>query len=273
MLHRTRRSGTARGVAAVVLALLLGGPVVLLLLGALGRPGLPPPDGLDLWPGEPRWRNLVDVAAIVPLGRQMLNSLLVVTVAVPVTVLVASLAGFAVVTAGRRTRVWLVAASVAALLVPSAAMWVPRVVLLDRLGLTDRTLVVAYPALLGTSPILVLLFALAYSRVPRTLLEAARLEGLTPLRTWRTVALPLARPAALAVAMLAFVFHWSNLVDPLLLLASEETWPVALGVRALSTLEPTLYPLFLSGALLASLPPVAAFVLAQRALFRGTVGV
>jgi multiple sugar transport system permease protein len=247
-------------------------PVVLLLLGSLHRPGLPPPDGLDLWPSDPRGANYRDAGALVPLGRQLLNSLVIVTVAVPVTVLVASMAGFAVVAARRRTRLVLVVVSVCALLVPSAALWVPRVVLLDRLGLTDRTVAVAFPALLGTSPFLVLLFALAYSRVPRELFEAARLEGLSPWRTWRTVALPLARPAAFAVAMLAFVFHWSNVVEPLLLLSHEDGWPVALGVRTLSTLEPTLYPLFLAAAALATVPPVAAFLLAQRALFRGTVG-
>lgn len=68
------------------------------------------------------------------------------------------------------------------------------------------------------------------------------------------------------------LLHWSNVVEPLLLLSREESWPVALGVRSLSTLEPTLYPLYLSAALLATVPPVLAFVLAQRALFRGTVG-
>jgi len=152
------------------------------------------------------------------------------------------------------------------------AQTIEQVALLDRLGLTDRTVVVAFPALLGTSPFLVLLFALAFSRIPTSLLEAASLEGLSPVRTWRTVALPLTRPAVFAVAMLAFVFHWSNVVEPLLLLSREESWPVALGVRSLSTLEPTLYPLFLSGALIATVPPVVAFSLAQRALFHGTVG-
>ena len=264
--------GAARPLAALVLALIFAGPAVLLLLGALHQPGLPPPDGVDVVPETPRWQNLSDATLLVPLGRQLLNSALVVSIAVPVTVLVASLAGFAVVTAGRRARAALVVVTVMALVVPSSALWVPRVVLLERLGLTDRTAVVAFPALMATSPFLVLLFALAYSRIPATLIDAARLEGLSAMRTWRTVALPLARPATVAVAMLAFVFHWSNIVEPLLLLSREESWPVALGVRSLSTLEPTLYPLFLSGALLATVPPVLAFSLAQRALFRGTVG-
>jgi multiple sugar transport system permease protein len=265
------RGDWARTGAALLLALVLAGPVLLLMLGALHQPGQPPPDGVDVWTGDPRWRNLRDVFSVVPLWRQLASSVLVVSVAVPLTVLVASLAGFAIVSASRRTRVGLVAVSVAALAVPAAALWVPRVVLLDRMGLDDRTVVVAFPALLGTSPFLVLLFALAYARIPRSLIDAARVEGLSPVRTWLTVALPLARPATFAVAMLAFVFHWSNVVEPLLLLSSEETWPVALGVRSLSTLEPTLYPLFLSGALVATIPPVLVFMVAQRALFRRTV--
>ena len=272
MVRRGGWHGAVRPLVALALALLFAGPVVLLMLGALQQPGLPPPDGVDVVPETPRWQNLSDATLLVPLGRQLLNSALVVSIAVPITVLVASLAGFAVVTAGRRTRTALVVVTVAALVVPSSALWVPRVVLLERLGLTDRTAVVAFPALMATSPFLVLLFALAYSRIPPNLIDAARLEGLSAIRTWRTVALPLARPATVAVAMLAFVFHWSNVVEPLLLLSREESWPVALGVRSLSTLEPTLYPLFLSGALLATVPPVLAFALAQRALFRGTVG-
>lgn len=266
------RHGRTRAAAVVVLCAVLGAPLLLMLLGALRRPGLPPPDGFDVWPEQPRWANFDDAATIVPIGRQLLNSLLIVSVAVPVTVLLASLAGYAAVAAGRRGRAVVVGVSVAALLVPASALWVPRVVLLDLLGLTDRTVVVAFPALMATSPFLVLLFALAYARVPRALFEAAAVEGLSPLRTWRTIAVPLARPAAFAVAMLAFVFHWSNVVEPTLLLAEEEKWPLSLGVRSLAALEPTLYPLFLAGAFLATVPAVLVFLLAQRALFTGAVG-
>ena len=72
--------------------------------------------------------------------------------------------------------------------------------------------------------------------------------------------------------MLAFVYHWSNVVEPLLLLSREESWPVALGVRSLSTLSRPCTPCSSVGALIATIPPVVAFSLAQRALFRGTVG-
>ncbi|MGH3356159.1 MAG: carbohydrate ABC transporter permease, partial [Nocardioidaceae bacterium] len=216
--------------------------------------------------------NYLDVASIVPLAQQLLNSLTIVVVAVPVTVLVASGAAFAIVAGHPLVRRWLLAVSLVALMVPASALWVPRVVLYELLGLTDHTLVAAVPALMATTPFFVLLLALAYSRIPRSLFEAAAVEGLSPLRTWRTVVLPVTWPATCAVGVLAYVFHWSNLVEPLLLIAQEERWPVSLGLRTLASFEPTFYPLLLAASVIVTLPAVAAFVLVQRAFFNRTLG-
>ena len=268
----TRREAAAYGVGAGVITLVFLAPLVLMVLGSLRQPGLPPPDGFDLWPDPARWRNFVDVTDVVPLLRQLLNSLLVVAVAVPVTIAIASWAAFVITTGARRTRRLLIALSLVTLMVPASALWVPRVVLLENLGLTDHTLVVAVPALMATTPFFVLLLALAYHRIPRSLFDAAAVEGLSAWRTWRTVGLPLTRPATFAVAVLAFVFHWSNLVEPLLLLADESTWVVSLGLQTLAAYEPTFYPLLLSGAVIATLPAVLFFVLAHRAFFTRTLG-
>lgn len=262
----------ARVVASSVVALLFASPLVLMVLGSFRRPGLPPPDGLELVPASPRPRNYVDATTVVPLMRQLVNSLTVVAVAVPVTVLFASLAGFAIVTATPRTRRALVTLSLLAMLVPASALWVPRTVILDQLGLTDRTLTVAAPALMATSPLYVLLFALALSRLPRSLFEAAQVEGLSPLRTWWRVAVPLSWPTAFGVGVLAFIVHWSNVVEPILWLSRERSWTAALGLRSLASLEPTFYPLLLAAAVIVTAPAVFLFALAQRAFFDRTLG-
>jgi multiple sugar transport system permease protein len=259
-------------VACAVVALVFVSPLVLMVLGSFRRTGLPPPDGLELLPDRPQARNYEDATIVVPLLRQLVNSLSVVAVAVPVTVLLASLAGFAIVTASPGTRRVLVGVSVLSMLVPVSALWVPRTVLLDQLGLTDRTLTVAAPALMATTPLYVLLFALALSRVPRSLFEAARVEGLSPWRTWWRVAVPLSWPTAFAVGVLAFVAHWSNVVEPILWLSREDSWTAALGLRSLAALEPTFYPLLLAAAVMVTAPAVLLFALAQRAFFDRTLG-
>lgn len=254
------------GVAA--LALLFTAPLIVMVLGSLGTPGLPPPDGsLDLIPDSARWRNYEDAATITPLASQVRNSMLVVAVAVPVSVLVASLGGFAIVTGSARLRRTLIVASVLALLVPAAALWVPRVVLLKSVGVAGHPLSVTFPALVGTSPLFVLLFAVSCHQIPRTIFDAARSEGLSAWRTWWAVALPLSRPAVFAVAALSFVAHWANVIEPLLLLTRAENQTAALGIRTLGSLEPTFYPIFLAGAVIVTVPAVTVFLLAQRAFF------
>ena len=261
-----------RRLTIAVVSLLLLAPLAFMVAGSLRRPGLPPPDGFELLPEPLNPRNYGDVSLFVPLWTYIRNSLIVAGVAVPVTVLVASWAGFAIATASPRTRRRLIGLSLVCLMVPVSALWVPRFVLFEWAGILDSFVPLMLPALMATSPFYVLLFALVYSRIPRELFEAAALERLSPVAIWRRVAWPLARPAAFAVAVLAFVFHWSNFVDPLLYLSDESLYTVPLGLRSLHALEPTLYPILMAASVMATLPGVVAFLLAQRAFFGKTVG-
>lgn len=251
----------------VALSALFLAPLVVMVLGSLQRPLQPPPDGLDLWPSPVEWGNYASVSAFMPLAQLFLNSVVLVVIAVPVTVVVTSMAGLAVVTARGRTRRWLLGLTVLMMLVPAAALWVPRVVLLRSLGLTDTRVTVALLALAGTTPFYVLLFALAFSRIPTSVLEAATLEGLSPYAVWRRIALPLARPAVVAVAALSFLYYWSTFMDPLTLVSSPDTWPLALGLRGLADMEAALYPVYLAAAVLVTAPALLVFAAAQRSFF------
>ncbi|GGS30489.1 hypothetical protein GCM10010171_25060 [Actinokineospora fastidiosa] len=242
-------------------------PLAVMALGSLQRPLQPPPDGLDLWPDPAEWANYAAVPRFMPVGRLLVNSLLLVVVAVPVTVVVTSMAGLAIAMARGRARRWLIGVSVLMLLVPAAALWVPRVVLLRGVGLADTPFTVALLALAGTTPFYVLLFALACSRIPTSLLEAATLEGLSPVAVWWRVALPLARPAVVAVAALSGLFYWSTFMDPLTLVSSPANWPVALGLRSLSEMEAALYPIYLAAAVVVTAPALIAFGIGQRSFF------
>lgn len=263
----------ARPIAIVLLSALFVAPLAFMITGSLRVPGLPPPDGFEWLPDPLRWENYRSVFGFVPLWSNIFNSLVVVSIAVPITVLVASWAGFAIATANARTQRRLIVLSLVALMVPLSALWVPRFVMFSWLGLTDTIWPLVAPALMATTPFYVLIFGLVYARIPKGLYEAARLEGLSPLAIWRRVALPLGRPATFAIAVLAFVWHWANFIDPLLYLSSESRYTLPLALRSLQTLEATNHPILLTGAVIATLPPVIAFLLAQRAFFAKTLDV
>lgn len=262
-----------RSFVAIALAVVFLTPLVFMVLGSMRTPGLAPPEGFELVPQDASWSNYRSVFAFVPLTRYLVNSLLIVAIAVPVTVVVASWAGFAIAASTPKVRRRLIIASVVALMVPTSALWVPRFAGFRWLGMIDTYWPLVAPALMATTPFYVLLFALAYARLPKTLFEAARLEGMSPFQIWRRVAWPLALPAAFAVAVLAFTWHWANFIDPLLYLSTNELFTVPLGLRALQTLEPTNHPILLAGSVIAALPPVVAFLVAQRSFFHKTLEV
>jgi multiple sugar transport system permease protein len=254
----------ARHAGGLLAALLFLPPLILMVTGSLREAGLPPPRGPELLPSPLAFDNYARAFELVDIGRYALNSLLVAAIAVPVAVVVASWAGFAMARLERRAQLALVAVSLVALMVPLTALLVPRFVMFRSLGLTDTYVPLLAPALLGMSPFYVLIFWWSFRRLPPDLFDAARLEGASPLHIWWRVAMPLVRPVTVAVTVLAFAFSWSNFLDPLIYLFDERLYTLPLGLKSLAALDRLNFPLLLAGSVVATVPVVAVFVLAQR---------
>lgn len=235
-----------------------------MVTGSLRKAGLPPPRTPELVPSEPTLESYRRAFELVDLARYTFNSALVVAIAVPLTLLFASWAGFAMARLPRRAGAWLVAASLVSLMVPITALLVPRFAIFSWLGLTDTYVPLVAPALIGMSPFYVLLFYWGFRRIPSELFEACRLEGLSPFTVWRRIALPLARPVTVAVAVLAAVFTWSNFLDPLIYLFDESSFTLPLGLRSLAQVDRQDFPLLLAGAVTATVPVIVAFLYVQR---------
>lgn len=256
--------GRWRHVPAALLATALLFPLVFMVTGSLRSAGLPPPRTPELVPSQVDLDNYRRAFELVDLARYTLNSAIVVSLAVPLTILVASWAGFAMARLPRRPAAVLVALSLVALMVPVTALLVPRFAIFRTLGLVDTYVPLVAPALIGTSPFYVLLFYWSFRRIPAELYDASRLEGLSPFAVWRRVAMPLVRPVTVAVAVLAAVFTWSNFLDPLVYLFDEDKFTLPLGLRSLAQLDRQNFPLLLAGAVTATAPVLVAFLYVQR---------
>ena len=84
------------------------------------------------------------------------------------------------------------------------------------------------------------------------------------MQTWRRVAMPLVRPVTAGVATLTFILTWSNFLEPLVLIYDRDRFTLPLALRSLATLDPSNFPVFLAGAVIATVPAVIVFALAQR---------
>ncbi|MFI5486183.1 carbohydrate ABC transporter permease [Micromonospora echinaurantiaca] len=260
--ERAARIWRTLGAAFVILVFVP--PLLLLVSGSLTEPGLPPSPTPQLVPEPVSTTGYQQAVELGGLLRASLNSVLVAVVAVPLSVLVAALAGFALARVAPRVTGTVVAASLVALMVPATALLVPRFAIFRTLGLTDTLVPLIAPALVGTSPLYVLVYYLAFRALPADLYDACLVEDLSPMRIWWRVALPLVRPVTAALTALTFVLTWSNFLDPLVYVYDRDLFTLPLALRSLSVLDPTNFPVFLAGAVLATAPALAVFVLAQR---------
>jgi multiple sugar transport system permease protein len=266
------RSGWIGGhLVPILVAALFLLPLLWMITASLREPGLPPPRSVEWLPTNPSPGNYAEVFELLPFGRYLLNSLAVVAMAVPLTILTASMAGFAMALLTRRPRAALVVLSVALLLVPVTALWLTRFLIFSWIGLTDSLLALVVPSLAGSSPLFVLLYYWTFRRISGEIFETAHLDGAGAITVWRRIALPNAWPTTVAVAVLAFILYWSDFISPLLYLRDQGLYTLPLGLRQLQQLDPTDWPLLMAGAVMLTLPAVLFFLVVQH-LFLGDRG-
>ncbi len=248
-----------RLVAAILFLL----PILWMAAASLQPQGVPLPQRLRLLPAAFTVESYGRVWQLVPLLRFSLNSLLVVVTAVPLTLLVSSWAGYAMACLPRASQRRLVLLSLAILMIPGIALWSTRFFIYKQLGWTDSLLALIAPALMGTSPFYVLMFYRAFRRIPRAIYDAARLDGAGVLQTWSAVALPIARPTAVGVALLSAIFYWGDFISPLLYLSSEKRYTLPIALQILQQMDRSDWPLLMAAGMIATAIPVMLFLLIQ----------
>ena len=260
-----------RHALAVLLSALFLLPLWWVLVASLREPGLPPPNTVQWWPAAPFWDNYPAIFRVVSFARYALNSAIVVAVAVPLTLITASLAGLglAQLEGAWRRRVLMI--TIGLLIVPSASGWMFRFQLLRWLHLLDSLWALIVPALGASSPLFVLLFTWAFRHTPAEVYEAARLDGADGPTLWWHIALPLARPTVAAVTVLSFALYWSDFVSPVLYIFDPEWYTLPVALQLLRQVDATNWPWFLAGAVLQIAPVVIIFALLQRSFLRSAL--
>jgi multiple sugar transport system permease protein len=239
-------------------------PLIWMASASLRQPGLPPPRSIEWLPTPLAWDNYARLFDLLPIGRYALNSLIVSTLAVPLTLVTASWAGFAMAQLSARGRERMMTFSLVVLMIPVTAVWLTRYVLFAWLGLVDSYLALLAPGIMGSSPLFILLFYWAFRRIPAELYEAARLEGAGAFVIWRRVALPLAGATLVAVSLLAFILYWSDFITPLLYLKTQSLYTLPVGLRQLQEMDRTNWPLLMAGSVVMTAPVIALFLIVQR---------
>jgi len=249
---------------AVSISLVFILPLFWMFSASLRQPGLPPARSPEWFPDPAVWENYRAIFEIIPLQRYLVNSFIVAGLAIPITLVTASLTGFGMAELGARTRGLFFTLTVGLLMVPATALWLTRYILLSWLGITDSYLALIVPAFMGTSPLFILLYYWTFRRIPVDEFEAARLDGAGAFAVWWQVGLPQTRPTSMAVIILTFMFYWNDFINPLLYLKSQSLYTLAVGLQQLQQLDKTNWPILLAAAVVMTIPTLLLFGFLQR---------
>lgn len=201
------------------------------------------------------------------IGWWYVNSFLVSTLAVVLTVVACSMIGFALARIPFRGRRGLTALTVAAVMMPGEAMVLPQYAEFRSLGLLGTYWALVLPAV--ASPVAVLVFRAFVSQVPEELFEAARLDGAGWWRIYLQVCMPLCRPAVSAVAILTFIGSWNGFLWPMLVMTQTRSLTVPVGLASLNSSTAIHYAETMASGVLGILPLLAVFLVLQRRIVEG----
>ncbi|MEU5870818.1 carbohydrate ABC transporter permease [Glycomyces sp. NPDC047369] len=226
--------------------------------------------GLALGDSFALWDNIVQTFTYRDgiFLRWLGNTLLYVVAGAGGATILATLAGYGLAKYAFPGRKAYFAVVLGAIAVPGTALAVPTFLLFSHLGLTNTPWAIIVPSLTNCFG-LYLIWVYTAESVPDELLEAARIDGASELRTFFTISMRLLAPGIVTVALFSIVATWNNYFLPLIMIRDPDWYPLTVGLNQWSAqasgvaAEP-IFNLVLTGSLVTIVPIVMIFILLQR---------
>ncbi|MFC4140080.1 MULTISPECIES: carbohydrate ABC transporter permease [unclassified Microbacterium] len=198
--------------------------------------------------------------------RWLFNSILYAGVGAVVGGLISVMAGYAFDKFQFRGKRALYGAVLIGVLIPNTATVIPLYLLAAASGITNTIWAVIIPCLCNPfSVYLARIFSAGY--LPGEVLEAARVDGAGPIRTFLKVSLPMLTPGFVTIALFQFVGIWNNFMLPLIMLQNRDLFPTSVGIflwQSQAPQNPEFATLVIAGSFLSVLPLLIAFIFLQR---------
>ena len=224
------------------------------------------PFGLsDTW----EWQNYTGILFSQRYWQLLWNSLVIATMTVVLTLIVASMAAFVFAHIHFFGSSMLLSYLTMGLLFPAATAILPLFIKVRDLGLLDSYLGVALPQVAFSLAMSILLLRRFFKDLPHELLEAALVDGCSYIAFFRHVTLPLSRPILATVGTITFVHSWNSYLLPLVMLNSDSMYPWPLGIMIYQGEFSSEWHLILAFITLTILPTFLLFILAQKHIVAG----
>lgn len=224
--------------------------------------GTPP-----LLPNSSIFHNMRQALDLAPLNLGLVNSLIVSGAVTLGTVSLCTLAGFAFAKLRFRGSNLLLAICIATMMVPLQMGVIPLYMLMARLGLANHLAAVILPTLCTAFGVFFMRQYIA-SAVPDELIEAAWIDGASPIRVFWAVVVPAVRPAMAVLGMLTFLMTWNDFFWPIIVLSSQNP-TIQVSFQSLATGYAPQQSIIMAGTLYGTVPVLIVFALLGRQIVGG----
>jgi sn-glycerol 3-phosphate transport system permease protein len=233
---------------------------------------------MPLVPGDRLWENYsralsagASGAAAAPVGRMMLNSLVMAVAIALGKIAISLIASFAIVYFRfplRNFFFWMIFVT---LMLPVEVRIIPTYKVVSDLGILNSYVGLTLPLIASATA--TFLFRQFFLTIPEELAEASRIDGAGPMRFFFDVVLPLSKTSMAALFVIQFIYGWNQYLWPLLVTTDESMYTVVIGIKRMILGGDALteWNVVMATAMLALLPPALVVVLMQKWFVKGLV--
>jgi raffinose/stachyose/melibiose transport system permease protein len=244
-------------------------PFVIIVLTSLRSMGDLISNGVFAWPQEIVWANFERAWNIGNFSTYFRNSLILISVKVPLGIVIASLAAFPLAKMQFRFRSLIFIIFLIGLAIPVHVALTPLLVMMKQLGIQGTLAALIPPYVVFGLPFQIFVMRGFFRTVPSELLEAARLDGATEWGNFWRILMPLSAPALATLFIIDALSTWNELLMALVLISSNESRTVPVGLLQFQGQFSSQYTQLMAGVLISITPIIVLYIFLQRYMVSG----
>lgn len=259
-----------RHVILITVALAFTIPFYWMVISALKPSEMVFSDPIQWWPDPVLWANFPEAANYpgFPFLKFLWNSIFYSGSVTIGTILSCAFVAYGFARLRFPGRDLLFSLTLATLMIPAIVTLIPTFLLFKTFGMIGSYAPLIVPRFLGDA-FFIFMMRQFFKSLPEELADAARVDGASEFRIFWQIMLPLVQPALIVVGVFTFLWTWHDFFGPLIYLSDSNQFPLSLGLFAFRAQRTTEWGLMMAGSVLATLPLVIIFFVAQKYFIEG----
>lgn len=218
-------------------------------------------------PKKPSLASYKKVFSLFPFSRAIINSAFVTVSYTVITIVSASMAAFAIAKIAFKGSNVIFAMYLGSMMIPMQITLIPSFIIMQKLSLIDTYSSVVLPSIFKAFGVFLLVQSMR--SLPNDYMEAASLDGAGMFKIYRSIIMPMCKPAVATLSITTFMEAWNDYLWPLVMLSDKKKMTLTLALNSLNGQYGTEYNVLMAGSLMSMIPIIIVYAIAQTQMKQG----